>query len=767
MAKLFSSYYQKLITLNLLLSLVPMIIISSYLYTDKINDETKTLEEKLLFVSKTGANNVALWIEERSNNVNDIAKNELILAETKKLLDDNTNEDELFIARFNLEKQLQTNVATYHWLQELRISDPKTGEGAFSTSIIPPTVNYMKDDHFQQALEKNTAISEIFPSRMILKNEYGEYEKDVPILLISTPITGEVGVEGILTARVNVFALKSVIDKIVNDFATTDSYLINSNGYFISESKFQNELLGQNLIKKRSQLELQVVEPNSNKFTKIFQNAEKDETYVDLSGYKNYRGNDVIGAITPIENTNWHYIVEVDKQEAYLEITKLQITLLTIIAVIVIIIIIISILFAKALVDPITSITKIVQRFGMNESWNAAGELEKFNHGRTDEIANLYQTFKTMTESIKKSTNAIKSAEQKYRALYDDLPDLCRTINKDGIILDCNKAYAKSLGYAKQEIIGKSIFLHTTKDSIRDLRNSFETWRKFGTVSNREVELKRKDGTTFPVLVSATNLYDAADQLIGSNTIIKDISEIHTLLEVDKAKDEFSSMISHELKTPLIPIMGYCEMLREPKFFGKLTEPQLEAINEIYNNTTRLNTLITEVMKAQKLELNRLTFKKEIFEVGEFLEVVSKNYTPLMMSKQITFVNNHSSNDRILIKTDKDRLHEVFTNLIQNAVDFVPEQNGKIEVGAIDNKKTILFYVKDNGIGIPHDKIDKLFTKFYQIDTSFSRKHGGSGLGLVICKGIVTSLGGDIKVESEVGKGTTFSFIIPKGDKNE
>ena len=743
-----------------------MIIISSYLYFDKINDETKTLEEKLLFVSNAGANNIASWIEERSNNVNDIAKNELILAETKKLLDDNTNKDELFIARFNLEKQLQTNIATYYWLQELRISDPKTGESVFSTNIIPPTVNYMKDDHFQQALKKNTAISEIFPSRMILKNEYGEYEKGIPTLLISTPITGEVGVEGILTARVNIFALNSIIDKVVNDFVTTDDYLINSNGYFISESKFRDYLLEQNLINKRSQLELQVVEPNSNKFTKIFQNAEKDKTYVDFSGYKNYRGNDVVGAITPIKNTNWSYIVEVDKQEAYLEITKLQITLLTIIYVIVIIIIIISILFAKTLVDPITSITKIVQKFGMSESWNVEDEL-KFNHGRTDEIANLYQTFKTMIESIKKSTNTIKFAEQKYRALYDDLPDLCRTINKDGIILDCNKAYAKSLGYTKDKIIGKSIFKHAPKDSMRDLRNSFETWRKSGAVSNREVKLKRKDGTTFPVLVSATNLYDTNDKLIGSNTIIKDISELHTLLEVDKAKDEFSSMISHELKTPLIPIMGYCEMLRDPKFFGKLTEPQLEAINEIYDNTTRLNTLISEVMKAQKLELNRLTFKKEIFEVGEFLEVVAKNHTQLMISKKITLINNHSSNDRILIKTDKDRLHEVFTNLIQNAVDFVPEQNGKIEVGTIDNGKAILFYVKDNGIGIPHDKIDKLFTKFYQIDTSFSRKHGGSGLGLVICKGIVTSLGGYIKAESEVGKGTTFSFVIPKGDKNE
>jgi PAS domain S-box-containing protein len=737
------------------------------LYSDKINTETRNLETKLIFLSESGTNNIVSWIEERKNNVNDIAKNELIISATKKLLDVNTNEEELFVATFNLEKQLQTSVSTYDWLDELIVSNPTTGEVVFSTNTFFPKINFIEEDHFQEALARKVGTSEIFPSNVVIKNEFDEYEKDVPTLLISTPIAGEVGVEGILTVRINIFTLNLVSKEFVKDFRTMDNYLINSDVYFISESKFYAELLEKNLIKKRSQLELQVVEPNSNEFTKIFQNVNNDEIHVDLTGYTNYRGDNVIGSINPVKNTNWYYIVEVDKQEAYLEIVKTQVALLTIITVIVITIIIISILFAKTLVDPITRITKIVQRFDMNESWSAADELEEFNHGRTDEIANLYQTFKTMTESIKKSTNTIKSAEQKYRSLYDNLPDLCRTINKDGVILDCNKAYAKSLGYTKQEVIGKSIFVHTTKDSIRDLRNSFETWRKSGTVSNREVKLKKKDGTSFPVLVSATNLYDAADHLIGSSTIIKDISEIHTLLEVDKAKDAFSSMISHELKTPLIPIMGYCEMLRDPKFFGKLTEPQLEAINEIYDNTTRLNTLITEVMKAQKLELNRLTFKKEIFEVGELLEVIAKNHTQLMISKKITFINNYSSNDRILIKTDKDRLHEVFTNLIQNAVDFVPEQNGKIEVGAIDNGKAILFYVKDNGIGIPPDKIDKLFTKFYQIDTSFSRKHGGSGLGLVICKGIVTSLGGNIKAESEVGKGTTFSFVIPKGDKNE
>ena len=428
--------------------------------------------------------------------------------------------------------------------------------------------------------------------------------------------------------------------------------------------------------------------------------------------------------------------------------------------------IITTIFISKLIITPIKDLTKYIENFDVDRI-EPILEYEKLNHRRDDEIAKLYHKFKSMTDSIRKSTSTLKLAEQKYRSLYDDLPDLCRTINRDGIILDCNKIYAKSLGYTKENIIGRSIFEHTPKDSIKDLRKSFETWRKSGSVSNREVKLKRKDGTNFPVLISATNLYDANDQLVGSNTLIKDISEIHTLLEVDKAKDEFSSMVSHELKTPLIPIMGYCEMLKDPKFFGKLTAAQLESINEIYDNASRLNNLINEVLTAQKLELNKLSFTKEIFDVGEFLELVTKNHSSLMIQKQITFINSYDSNEKVVIKSDKNRLLEVFTNLIQNAVDFVLEQNGRIEIGAINNDKVVHFYVKDNGVGIPSDKIDKLFTKFYQIDTSFSRKHGGSGLGLVICKGIVSSLAGDIKVESSVGTGTTFSFAIPKGDDNK
>ncbi len=380
-----------------------------------------------------------------------------------------------------------------------------------------------------------------------------------------------------------------------------------------------------------------------------------------------------------------------------------------------------------------------------------------------DEISQLGSSFVKMVQSIDKSTRKIKAAEEKYRSLYEESPDLYRTINKDGIILDCNKNYAKTLGYKKSEVIGSSIFSHTATDNINEMRGSFETWRRTGFVTNREVRLKKKDNSTFPVLVSATNLYDIDHNLIGSNTIIKDMSEISTLLEIDKSKNEFASMISHELRTPLVPIMGYCEMLQEPEYFGKLGTSQKEVINEIYAHSVRLNNLIGLVLKAQKLEMDRLIFHKENFKISEFLKKVFNDHLSLMNEKKTEFVINFTMSEDSALNSDNSRLHEVFTNLIQNAVDFVPLDGGKIEIGVYEHNNEICFFVKDNGIGIPKEKQKKLFTKFYQIDTSMSRKHGGSGLGLVICKGIVNGLGGKIWVDSSK-QGTTFTFSIPKSD---
>ena len=231
------------------------------------------------------------------------------------------------------------------------------------------------------------------------------------------------------------------------------------------------------------------------------------------------------------------------------------------------------------------------------------------------------------------------------------------------------------------------------------------------------------------------------------------------LKQSTKQKQEFLAMITHELKTPLTPIQGFCEMLKDPDM-GELNEDQKEAVDEIYNNSEELLHLIENVLNAQKIELQKLKFNIQEIGVDEFMEGRYKSLLSLMAEKGIKFVN--STEKGLVVKGDVKKLNEVFANLVQNSVDFVPDKNGRIEIGAKNHDKEVLFYVKDNGKGIPKDKIKNMFKKFYQIDSSYTRKHGGSGLGLSICKGYIEGLGGKIWVESEPNVETTFYFTLPK-----
>jgi len=231
------------------------------------------------------------------------------------------------------------------------------------------------------------------------------------------------------------------------------------------------------------------------------------------------------------------------------------------------------------------------------------------------------------------------------------------------------------------------------------------------------------------------------------------------LKQSTKQKQEFLAMITHELKTPLQPIQGFCEMLKDPDM-GELNEDQKEAVDEIYNNSEELLHLIENVLNAQKIELNKLKFNIQEITVDEFMEGRYKSLLSLMVEKGIKFVN--STEKGLVVKGDVKKLNEVLVNLVQNSVDFVPDKNGRIEIGAKHQDKEVLFYVKDNGKGIPKDMIKNMFKKFYQIDSSYTRKHGGSGLGLAICKGYIEGLDGKIWVESEPNVETIFYFILPK-----
>ncbi|MDE1770559.1 MAG: sensor histidine kinase [Thaumarchaeota archaeon] len=256
----------------------------------------------------------------------------------------------------------------------------------------------------------------------------------------------------------------------------------------------------------------------------------------------------------------------------------------------------------------------------------------------------------------------------------------------------------------------------------------------------------------------------SSQKLEKLNEELKDKST--KLQEMDRSKEEFSAMISHELKTPLVTISGYAEMLREENgILGSLNNEQVKAVEKISSETAKLERLIGDILDAQKLDLERMKFSKKEFEVDKFLDEQIQIHSNLMNEKKIHFAN--TTKEKMSLVSDEHRLSQVFANLIKNAVDFVPPHFGSIEINAQRKNGQIAFYVKDNGSGIPEQKQKHLFQRFYQIDTSLKRSHGGTGLGLVICKGIVEALGGKIWIESQPGKGTTVFFTIPENSSSK
>ena len=231
--------------------------------------------------------------------------------------------------------------------------------------------------------------------------------------------------------------------------------------------------------------------------------------------------------------------------------------------------------------------------------------------------------------------------------------------------------------------------------------------------------------------------------------------------KIEIAKDEFLAMITHELKTPLVPIQGYADILLG-EHLGSLNRDQKERLEVIKSSSASLLQLISDLLDAQKLELGQLKIKKQTENVKQTVEKTITAMMPQANAEEIELTSNVKPD--IYANYDDERIIQVLTNLIKNAIKATTPKNGKVQIFVEDKPDEVKISVKDNGTGLPKDSLDKIFRKFYQVDTSTTREKGGSGLGLSICKGIVENHGGKIWVESEFGKGATLSFTLQKNE---
>jgi signal transduction histidine kinase/DNA-binding response OmpR family regulator len=229
--------------------------------------------------------------------------------------------------------------------------------------------------------------------------------------------------------------------------------------------------------------------------------------------------------------------------------------------------------------------------------------------------------------------------------------------------------------------------------------------------------------------------------------------------ELDRMKSEFVAVVSHEVRTPLTSIKGSLELLGDERFHV-LPPPQRELLSICQANAERLITLINDILDFSKLESSKLSLNFESFEIGKIVPEAVDHIRNLAAIKGVS-IDVHMEGSAGIVEADPMRVAQVITNLLGNAIKFSPDK-GKIEVWARGTDAEVVIDVKDFGKGISQRDLSRLFQRFAQLDSSTTRKAGGTGLGLVISKGIVEQHGGRIWVESLIGKGSTFSFALPR-----
>jgi len=393
-----------------------------------------------------------------------------------------------------------------------------------------------------------------------------------------------------------------------------------------------------------------------------------------------------------------------------------------------------------------------------------------------------YRINKILTKSLNLSIEndaiieKLSQSEEKFsKSFYSGIAPMALFRFDDGKFIDANDAMVDLIKYPKEDFIGKSPYNLDIYQKTEDAINIIVEATESGFISNREITLNTGDGKTIQCLVTIENFI--LDDSIIALVMLQDFTERiehekQLKFERDRAetaagaKTKFLAAMSHEIRTPMNSILGMTNlaMLNENK------EERNEYLKVVRDSGNYLMVLINDILDMSKIEAGKVEIDLIDTDLSKLITSVYRSMELLALSKKLTITKSINPDVPEYIKSAPERLRQILINLIGNAMKFTPAGGITINVSLSDGsgylhdndiKQFIEFSVTDTGIGIPADKHELIFESFTQADASTFRKFGGTGLGLSICRQISRLMKGDIKVKSEPGKGSTFSFIVP------
>jgi len=436
----------------------------------------------------------------------------------------------------------------------------------------------------------------------------------------------------------------------------------------------------------------------------------------------------------------------------------------------------------RVILDPLTELTDSARRIEMGDFTAAHQTL------RSDEIGVLINSFAKMVQAVQlrerelatalgdsrelasvtaESRRRVEAAHADLLATIETVPAALMIFNPDGSIRLRNRAATDVFGieplnpelrrnyWARFKRIAKDGAAIPPEEwiSARALRGDI--------VRNEELEIHHPDGRVFPILASGAPLRNELGHVAGAIVAFQDIARLR---EVDRMKDEFVSIVSHELRTPLTSIRGSVQLVLDEA--NSVPDPEHRKLLQIaLNNCERLVRIINDILDVSKIESGNLSLRKKAVHVADLVRQAVDVVAPPARNANVTLDANVPATIRPVM-VDPDRIVQALVNLLSNAVKFAPP-GSTVRTTVTGTDHTITIAVADQGEGIAPENLNRLFQKFQQVDSSSSRRKGGTGLGLAITKALVEQHGGRIFVDSELHKGTRFSFTLPAATTEE
>jgi len=374
---------------------------------------------------------------------------------------------------------------------------------------------------------------------------------------------------------------------------------------------------------------------------------------------------------------------------------------------------------------------------------------------RSLEKRQLIKEAEYLRRERERSLRDIATEKSKLKTIINCMADGVLVSDRDGCIVLTNPAANLMLTLPDGQLIGRHI---TECDLPEELRASVEKSlssddHSFKTIS-QELFLERVK----PLYLRAhtASVYAESGEIMGTVTILQDISH---LKELDKMKSDFVAMVAHELRSPLATVEQQLGVILTG-LAGEITETQHHLLTRAQERTRGVLRLIKDLLDLSKVEAGRFIQYKEPISLDELLGKIVEGNLPEAKAKNITLTYS-SEGGNFFISADSEGMEVVFNNLLSNALKFTPN-GGRVGVHLVDLGSHVKVVVSDTGIGIEKEDIPRIFDKFYRAKSTDKRRIWGTGLGLTIVKAIVDAHLGSINVESEVGKGSTFTVLLPK-----